>query len=335
MSVIKGVVLEKNKNHTIILTDDGQFKKIVVKGNFELGDEVLGKEFKSRKGLYQRMIGGVAIAAALLIAILLPGLLTEDKITPNNIIASSDTIEETVVAYVQVDINPSLKLGLNEESIVIEATPLNADGEQILAQGDLTGISVSSAMELVTEMCYKLGYLKVDKENIVNLTYIPKETNSSKIDKGKLEQDIKDKVQKVMDKKNIKGEVKEFKENETNPNSNQNSKQVKELKKENSETEKKSVDDSQTTSETKVQKNSGNSNKLKIDNESKDKLNNKSKANGKDRDKSNDKNYSDHKDTQENNENKGNKNLNDKTKENSSNNGVVIKSPWYKIFELG
>ena len=355
MSIIKGVVLEKHNSFAIALTADGQFKKIVVKGNYELGEEVLGKEFKSRNGLYQRMVGGVAIAAAILLAILMPGILKEDKISSNTIIAS-DTTEKTVVAYVKVDINPSLQLGLNENLTVKEATPLNADGEQVLAQGDLTDMSVSSAMELVAERCYELGYINEDKANTVNLTYISKEKNSSKIDKSKLEQDIKGKFNKVMKENKIKGEVKELKEvnDENKENSNPKSKQNKEQNRQNSTTKKDLDSDSKTNSETKGKNNSDNSNKFKVDNDgidkpnNKDKSNYKSKANNNDKDNSNrknkdnsnEKNKSNLKGIQDNNGNNGNngnhnKNLKDKTKVNSNNNGVGIKAPWYKIFELG
>ena len=56
----------------------------------------------------------------------------------------------TETAYVSVDLNPSIELGLNCFSFVISEQAFNADGEQILAETSFLGMPYEKAIDLLT-----------------------------------------------------------------------------------------------------------------------------------------------------------------------------------------
>ncbi|MBX6378010.1 MAG: hypothetical protein IRY95_05610 [Clostridia bacterium] len=64
-----------------------------------------------------------------------------------------------VVAYVGVDINPSLELAVDGRAKVTGASALNADGGRVLAGLSLAGMSVEEALARVADRAVTLGYL--------------------------------------------------------------------------------------------------------------------------------------------------------------------------------
>lgn len=75
-----------------------------------------------------------------------------------------------IVAYVNVDINPSLELGINSQGIVMEANGLNEDGKKLLEKMELFGLPVEEAIEKITTQAVEAKYLSPEKENTVLIT---------------------------------------------------------------------------------------------------------------------------------------------------------------------
>ena len=113
----KGVLLEMAGRQAVVLTPQGEFKKIPApRGTWEIGDEV---EFaESGGGSMWARWGATAAAAAVLMIGSFAGYNQYTLTVP--------------VAVVTVDINPSLELTLNRKDQVLKAQPLNADGELVL-----------------------------------------------------------------------------------------------------------------------------------------------------------------------------------------------------------
>ena len=65
-------------------------------------------------------------------------------------------------AYIDIDVNPSLTLGLNRFDIVVSATPLNTDGESLLERVSLTGKPYDKAMTELTQSAAFIPYIKED-----------------------------------------------------------------------------------------------------------------------------------------------------------------------------
>lgn len=76
----------------------------------------------------------------------------------------------TPVAYLSLDINPSVELGVNAFNTVVSAEAYNEDGQAILAGTDLTGTSVTDAVETLIESADNKGYIAEDGSTVISLT---------------------------------------------------------------------------------------------------------------------------------------------------------------------
>lgn len=113
----KGVLLEMAGRQAVVLTPQGEFKKIPApRGTWEIGDEV---EFAEPRGtsLWARWGATAAAAAVLMIG---------------SFVGYNQYTLTVPVAVVTVDINPSLELTLNKKDQVLRVEALNADGELVL-----------------------------------------------------------------------------------------------------------------------------------------------------------------------------------------------------------
>lgn len=111
-----------------------------------------------------------------------------------------------VVAYVSVDINPSIELGLNEKALVLEVRGYNSDGDTILQnlaqqKVNLKNVNVEDAIQLITDEAVKEKYLAPDKENNVVITVSGGENAPKKV--KQLDQEAK----KVLEKYSLAGET--------------------------------------------------------------------------------------------------------------------------------
>lgn len=67
-------------------------------------------------------------------------------------------------SYVSIDINPSMELALNRFNIVIDANAYNDDGEKVLEDMELCGISYTEAIERLLESEQMQDYFSYDYE---------------------------------------------------------------------------------------------------------------------------------------------------------------------------
>lgn len=117
MNTRRGIVFETTSSYSIFFTEDGVFEKgIPLSASVEIGDEAFYKPLlnkRSYKATFNSswtapVLSMVAILV-LLFSVLLPG-------------------QSTVSAYVQIDINPSIELGIDNEGTVYAFKGLNEDG---------------------------------------------------------------------------------------------------------------------------------------------------------------------------------------------------------------
>lgn len=121
----KGIIMEINERFLTMLTPDGQFLQISHNGeDYRLGQEIIVpvKErenvlslsfFNSLKG---KSLAAFAIACILTIITLIP--INQDE----------------VYAYMSIDINPSIEIGINEDLEVIELIPYNHSGKKLIEE---------------------------------------------------------------------------------------------------------------------------------------------------------------------------------------------------------
>lgn len=154
----------------MILTPDGEFLKSKKENNisYELGEEIEYTATENSSSVFQhfvqnifkrkQLIAGVA-ALFLLMMTFLPSFINDNK----------------VYAYVSIDINPSLELGVNKELEVIEIHAFNSDGELIL--GKLEGWKkepIDEVTNAIIEASKTNGFLQSGDEVIISTTVVKK-----------------------------------------------------------------------------------------------------------------------------------------------------------------
>lgn len=159
MKELKGLVLEIKNNKIIVLTPDGRFLEKKITDNIPgIGCEVDLNTFQTKRNSWL-MLGVAAVFALIFIPLLALQLFIYPQIP---------------VAYITIDINPSIELGLNKYDQVISTSGLNQDGIDLLNKMKLNNLTVEQALEIVTEEAIKEKYINADKENAVIISYSSK-----------------------------------------------------------------------------------------------------------------------------------------------------------------
>lgn len=144
----RGVVLDMTDSELVLLTPDGQFRKIPRTGRTcQVGEEIL---FSAPPSLLKRpwLSAMLALTAAVVFCFVLFSSL-------------SGSLEgaKPIVAYVTLDINPSVEFGIDIEGAVRVARGLNTDGAGLLEGLTMQGIPLAAATEQLMAKVEEQGYL--------------------------------------------------------------------------------------------------------------------------------------------------------------------------------
>lgn len=142
MGSLKGLVAAVEKEYCIIVTPDGQFIKVRRPGCVELGQEIEVDAPGQRK-----IIRPMALVASFILIFAL-------------LFSTAVPWGSPVAAYVSLDINPSVELGVDRLLKVVEARALNQDGSRLLAGLGLKGMALSKAVRAVFEEAVRQEYIK-------------------------------------------------------------------------------------------------------------------------------------------------------------------------------
>ncbi|CAM3681101.1 hypothetical protein [Mesobacillus zeae] len=160
----KGIILEVNDLYVTLLTPEGEFMRTrKLRQDYPLGGEIqffpmeLGKNSKREKAMsFLKMLSN-GKAGALIAAVIL-------------LLAFSVPLYQSghVYAYMSIDVNPSVEMGLNEKLEVINIKAYNKDGEAILS--GLKGWKkqdASTVANLVLTEIKEQGYMKKNKDVLI------------------------------------------------------------------------------------------------------------------------------------------------------------------------
>lgn len=154
----RGVVLEIDGNRAVVLTPRGEFLATRARTGWEVGTEVtLGPAILPAARAWYRPAAAV-VAAAIVLAVFVQGM---------------PLLPGPTVAYVTVDINPSVELAVDGRERVTSATPLNDDGRLIIEAGDLRRRSVDEAIAELVRRAARAGYMGAGQENSIIITSVP------------------------------------------------------------------------------------------------------------------------------------------------------------------
>ncbi len=161
----KGLVMQVTGSYLVVLTQSGDFRRVPnVYGRLAVGDEVVlavaPRTCWSRRALVW------AAAAVLLFATGVPGLWQATHPLP-------------VLAYVSMDINPSVEVSVNSRGIVAASWAINDDGKRLLEGTRVDGRPLAQALQTLAMRSADLGFLQDDSTPVILIGATPAQSDGT------------------------------------------------------------------------------------------------------------------------------------------------------------
>lgn len=169
----KGVILEVNDCYVTLLTPEGEFLQTrKLKQTYEIGEEIHFFPIQAEKRKHLKFWTGFKGKMMVLVSSIVLVFFTFAPIYENR----------QVYAYMTIDVNPSIELGLNDHLEVISAEPYNKEGERILSGLEKwKGKDAIQVAEQVLDEIEEQGYLKT--EDSVLIATVKTDESKNSIDK--------------------------------------------------------------------------------------------------------------------------------------------------------
>ncbi|CUU46632.1 anti-sigma-I factor RsgI family protein [Clostridium beijerinckii] len=115
---------------------------------------------------------------------------------------------KTPVAYVSLDINPSVELGVNAFDTVVSAEAYNKDGEKVLEGTNLVNTKVDNAVSTVITNAISDGYIKEDSTNVTTSAAVEITVSTDKDGLAdKLNESLKETADETLKDNDLEAEV--------------------------------------------------------------------------------------------------------------------------------
>ncbi|MCL6477198.1 MAG: anti-sigma factor domain-containing protein [Peptococcaceae bacterium] len=150
----RAVVLEVKGGTCTVLTAEGEFRRLKLRGNYRPGQEITIPDAGWRSSR-------VALVAACLLLFFLATALWRAVMVP------------AVASYVSLDINPSVELALDDKNIVCGVKPLDEDGKELISGLELNGLTLENTLDQIITTAIDKNYIQPEDENIILFTVIP------------------------------------------------------------------------------------------------------------------------------------------------------------------
>ncbi|MCL5781583.1 MAG: anti-sigma-I factor RsgI family protein [Bacillota bacterium] len=190
MTKIKGLVVKTEGRHMWVATEDRQFRRYPLPATgAAVGQEVWVEQpvpavpYFSSRG---------ALVAGLVVMIFLGAFLWQ--LVPGG----------TPVAYLAVDINPSLEIAVDGAGRVLEVEPLNQDAKLLVKGLSPRKKDVYTFLDRIIQKAEYSGYLKPGRDNLVLVTIMPVRDGAPVPVNAS---GVKEAVLKSLADRNVKGKV--------------------------------------------------------------------------------------------------------------------------------
>ncbi|MBB3108682.1 hypothetical protein FHS18_000710 [Paenibacillus phyllosphaerae] len=145
----RGVIMEVGKRFAVVMTPDGEFRRIRAAADMAVGEEIRLEDVTESPGrafaLKWKFSAGAA-AAAVVLLLCVPWL------------TKFGSPDQAVAAYLTMDINPSIELAVDNEENVLGLLPLNPDAKKLAEgltyKGQPVEVVAASIMERVENAHY-------------------------------------------------------------------------------------------------------------------------------------------------------------------------------------
>lgn len=188
----KGVVLEAVPGQLTVLTPQGEFLNVPwSQAHLPLvGSEVQFKLPVVKKRFFSPYFYRALAACLLILFVVVP--LWSGMILPG---------PSQVVAYVNVDINPSIEMGIDGGGTVREVEALNEDAQRLIEKLDIHNLEVNKAVQIIVKEAAERKYLSEEKDNLVLITV------SSDVDLNTNLQDLAAEAGQVLKERGLVGQA--------------------------------------------------------------------------------------------------------------------------------
>lgn len=177
----KGMIMKIEKRKAYILTPEGEFRQCASEPHWMVGDEVQIPELRSWTSRVPYSVAAAVAVLLVLITIFFP--------------FNGGSSTHRIVAYVTLDINPSIELGIDQDNIVRSAEGLNLEGEQIIQQLTPVGSKLDETAAAIIKSADEAGVIArhIDGnsgEIVVTTTVVTEEEWDSHTVREKVKQSI-------------------------------------------------------------------------------------------------------------------------------------------------
>ncbi|WP_282939582.1 anti-sigma factor domain-containing protein [Paenibacillus sp. RC67] len=182
----KGIVMEMTGSSIIVMRQDGKFDKISRKNrNCEVGEEIIYAD----AGLNWRspsVAGRSALVAAVVFCLVVFASFAGRM-------GSSE-----VVAYVSLDINPSVEMGIDEKEQVLELRGLNDDGSELIQEVSYKGKTLENVTATLLDKAEQKSLSKGEADIVIASSVVQEKStvDDSKIAE-KLRQQVSDHIKQT------------------------------------------------------------------------------------------------------------------------------------------
>lgn len=173
----RGIVMSIQDNHAVVMTQDGQFLKAPLKGSPAIGQELVFEEEAGHaprprtRIVRSRLMRYVGSAAAVLLLVAACLVYAAAKADP-------------VVAYVTMDINPSIEIGIDDQEKVRRLRAMNEDGRRLIEDIEYKGQQVEAVATRILEKASNAHYLDAPHKDILIASIL---MNGSKVQSEEFE----------------------------------------------------------------------------------------------------------------------------------------------------
>ncbi len=158
----KGVILEIKERYVTLLTPDGEFVRTRrLQQDYQIGEELYFYPMESEREKVGHFLANLKGVKGKLIFSALVVLLA--------VVFIPIYQSNQVYAYMSIDVNPSIELGLNDQLLVVSLNAFNQEGEEVLenVSGWKKETAAVVAKKILTEI-EEMGYLEEESEVLIS-----------------------------------------------------------------------------------------------------------------------------------------------------------------------
>ncbi len=165
--------MEQHRGFTIVMTDDGLFEKAYPIANASIGFEVEYEPIIQKQWLAVLKEKFFTMRVAALACVFLIALLPFYMWTNHN----------STYAYVDIDINPSIEVEINEDLEVISILPFNDDAVLLIEKlGDVKGKDIERVVDKIIAASEETGLVNDEKNVLIGVHYVEEDSNNTVLD---------------------------------------------------------------------------------------------------------------------------------------------------------